>query len=196
MPDPPLSSDTPDESALLFAAVKKGNLGAFEKLVRLHQAGVRAFLAARLARRDEAEDLAQDVFLTAYRKRDEFDPALPLGPWLRGIARNLLLNHLRKFRPQPIGGLDALQGLLDKRLAEQLTGEREPATLAALRECLSELDGPALGLVVSHYLEGETLREIQSRTGRGYSALTMQLHRTRAVLARCIEGKQAFAPQS
>ena len=134
------------------------------------------------------------MFITAFRKRRAFAVGRPLGPWLRGIAHNLLRNHLRKFRAQPIGGSDDLQGLLDVRIEARLADEREPASVWALRECLDRLDGPSKEIVVARYLHGRSVRELQKETGRGYSALTMQLHRIRAALARCVEEKLPLAP--
>jgi RNA polymerase sigma-70 factor (ECF subfamily) len=163
-----------------------GDLGAFEELVKRHQAGVRGFLAARLSRKDEVEDLAQEVFLTAFRKMATFSGHANVGAWLRGIARNLLMNHVRKFRPRPIGGNEELQTMLDQGLwAETQDGE----LLEVLRECLAELDGPARELVGARYLEGATVRDLERKTGRGYSALTMQLHRIRESLAGCMNRK-------
>ncbi|MEN8785869.1 MAG: sigma-70 family RNA polymerase sigma factor [Akkermansiaceae bacterium] len=164
----------------------KGDLKAFEEVVKRHQAGVRGFLAARLSRKEEAEDLAQEVFVTAFRKRGTFSGEVNIEAWFRGIARNLLMNHVRKFRAQPIGGSEELQILIDREFdAEQNDGE----TLDALQECLTELKGAARELITQRYFEGVSVRDLESKTGRGYSALTMQLHRIRTVLAECIESK-------
>lgn len=180
-------SDNGDElDEAVVAAAIDGDLVSFEKLVKKHQAAIRGFLAARLTRREDAEDLAQDVFITAFRKRKSFSGEVQIEAWFRGIARNLLMNHVRKFRAKPIGGSEELQVLIDRELdAEENDGE----VLEALRECLGELKGEARELVTERYFEGTTVRDLESKTGRGYSALTMQLHRIRTVLAECIEGK-------
>lgn len=169
-----------------------GDISAFEGLVRRHQGGVRAFLAARLSQREDAEDLAQEVFITAYRKRKSFSGAAKVESWLRGIARNLLLNHVRKFRAKPIGGSEELQILVDHGLDQEA---HEGELVEVLRECLGELDGPARELMTERYLEGMSVRQLEKKTGRGYSALTMQLHRIRGSLANCIEGKMGYQPE-
>ena len=69
----------PDQGDLVERA-QKGDLVAFEQLVRLEQDGVRAYLAVRMARTDEAEDLAQETFIVAYRELRQFDPSRPLRP--------------------------------------------------------------------------------------------------------------------
>ncbi len=181
-----------DETELI-ARARGGDLLAFERLVLVHQAPVRAFFAVRLPNANEVEDLAQDVFVIAHRKMGGFTAEGPFGAWLRGIATNVLRNHRRKFRPLPIGGNEELQGILDGSLAPEADGES--AVFGALQECLEQVDGPTRQVLVARYVGGETVREIERRTGRGYSALTMQLHRVRSALARCIEDKTATIAQ-
>ncbi len=137
----------------------------------------------------EAEDLAQEVFVTAFRKLADFDAARPMGPWLRSIALNLLRNHWRKFRAQPIGGNAELAELLDRHIAAECSSEREPLLHAALHDCLERMEGPARDLLHRRYGEEESVRELSDSLQRGYSALTMQLHRLREVLADCIGRK-------
>lgn len=173
----------------LIEAAQRGSIEAFSELVRLHQQAIRTCLAVRLSNPHEAEDLAQDVFVTAFERLSEFDTKRPFGPWLRGIALNLLRNHLRKFRAEGIGGHEELGALLDQRVAEECSAERESSMQAALMDCLDEIDGPSRELLRQRYAEGISVRDLASRLRRGYSALTMQLHRLRTILATCVEKK-------
>ena len=182
-----MSADDDDKRWVL--AARKGDADAFAALVERHHRGVRACLVARMNDAHEAEDLAQDVFVTAFRKFDEFDPERPLAPWLRSIALNLLRNHWRKFRAQPIGGNVELAGLLDQQIAKECGPGREPLLYAALHDCLERIDGPARELLHQRYGEEVSVRELADRLQRGYSALTMQLHRLRELLADCIGEK-------
>ena len=177
-----------DETQQVRAA-QRGDAEAFAALVQRHHQGVRACLAARLDDPHEAEDLAQEVFVTAFRKLDEFDPERPLAPWLRSIAFNLMRNHWRKFRARAIGGNAELAALLDQRVAAECGPEREPRLLSALQDCLEQLDGPARELLERRYGQEQSVRELSSALQRGYSALTMQLHRLRELVGACIERK-------
>lgn len=69
----------------------------FEILVRDHIDSVRAFLLSSLRDSVAAEDVLQETFLVAWRILDRYDRQLPFGPWVRGIAGKLLLNHRRKL---------------------------------------------------------------------------------------------------
>jgi RNA polymerase sigma-70 factor, ECF subfamily len=173
------------ETELIHAA-QKGSVEAFGSLVELHQQSVRTCLAVRLSDPYEAEDLAQEVFLTAFTRMREFDPERPFGPWLRGIAFNLLRNHWRKFRPRAIGGNEELTALLDQRVAMECDARHESVLLEVMRDCLERIEGPARELLRLRYGEEKSVRELAARFRRGYSALTMQLHRLRALLSRCV----------
>lgn len=167
----------------------QGDLEAFSALVQAHQGAIRAYLVVRLGDKHEADDLAQDVFVTAHERLDTLKEGQPFGAWLRRIALNHYRNHRRKFRAMPVGGNADLQTLVDQTVEQHAGRLEEPETLGALRDCLAKLDGPARSLLHERYVLGHTVREISKAMGRGYSALTMQLHRLRQILADCIHAK-------
>src|SRR4051794_28106706 len=77
-----------------------GSPHRFHAVVDRHFAEVAAFLARRVGP-DTAEDLAQEVFVTAFRKRHRFDPAFDSArPWLLGIANRAVAGHRRAERRQ------------------------------------------------------------------------------------------------
>ncbi|TLD68886.1 sigma-70 family RNA polymerase sigma factor [Phragmitibacter flavus] len=173
----------------LIRAAQDHDLGAFAALVQKHHAGVWACLAVRMDSRHDAEDLAQEVFLTAFRKIDSCDPERPMAPWLRGIAMNLLANYRRKFRAIPVGLHEELQTVLDAEVAGQFENAGEGEMLDALRECLSLVDGPSRALLNARYADGCSIEELARQLHKRPSALSMQLHRLRVVLGDCIASK-------
>ena len=183
MIEPLENDDEPD----LVRAAQRGDVAAFSTLVERHHAAVRACLAVRMIDVHEAEDLAQEAFIIAFRKLPDSDPDLPLGPWLRGIALKLLANHRRKFRAQASGSAADLRELLDAEVSTDFGAGRESETMTALRECLDELEGPSRQLLHERYADGASIDELAGRLGRKASAVTMQLHRLRGLLATCIE---------
>jgi RNA polymerase sigma-70 factor (ECF subfamily) len=170
----------------IIRAAQDGSSEAFALLVQRHQSSVRACLAVRLNDPHEADDLAQEVFVTAFQRLKEFDSERSFSPWLRGIAFNLLRNHWRKFRPCAIGGNEELTALLDQKVAMECDAERESVLLEALRDCLDKIEGPSRELLRLRYGEETSVRDLSVRLRRGYSALTMQLHRLRELLTRCV----------
>ncbi len=170
----------------VIAAARNGDRDAFGELVRRYQSNIRACLVIRLKNPHDAEDLAQDTFITAFQKLREFDQALPLGPWLRGIAFNLLRNFQKKSRPLAIGAETELAGLIDARIAERHPLHQEAGIFTALEECMGKLDPAARKLLHRRYHDDAAVQDIAKESGRNHSTVTMQLHRLRAALAECI----------
>ena len=84
------------DAALVLRAQQPDGAGAFEQLVRRHQGLVRAQLR-RLLGDDPAlaDDLAQEVFVLAWRKLDQFRGESRFGTWLYRIAYSCFLQHVR-----------------------------------------------------------------------------------------------------
>ena len=180
----------PNDEPQLIRAAQKRDLGAFAILVQRHHADVRACLAVRLRNSHDAEDLAQEVFMTAFRRIGDCDPGRPIKPWFRGIAMKLLANFRRKNRPELVGSHEELQALLDAGLEAKFgNDDRDGPALEALVQCLERLENPARNLLRARYEEGESLEELSGRLGRKPSAVSMQLHRLRMVLGDCVRGK-------
>src|SRR5687768_15639796 len=89
-----MDSEMPSELELVERS-KAGDRQAFARLVAVHQGRVRAYIGRYLRWSDLVDDLAQDVFLAAYRSLPDYDSAAPLNLWLLGIARHRVLRHLR-----------------------------------------------------------------------------------------------------
>lgn len=83
-----------DESAFIRRAMT-GDAAAWEPLVRAHQEAVFRFAYLLLGDPDDAEDVAQETFLRAWRYLARFDSTRPLRPWLLSIASNLASNRRR-----------------------------------------------------------------------------------------------------
>jgi RNA polymerase sigma-70 factor (ECF subfamily) len=84
----------PGEADLL-ARARRGNLLAFEEIVKRYERRVYG-IALRIVRRHEvADDVAQEAFMRAHQALSTFDLDRPFGPWICRIAANLAINHVR-----------------------------------------------------------------------------------------------------
>ncbi len=83
-----------DESTLVRHAAN-GDASAWEPLVLQHQEAVFRLSYLLLGDPDDAEDVAQETFLRAWKHLKRFDPTRPLRPWLLSIASNLASNRRR-----------------------------------------------------------------------------------------------------
>jgi len=79
----------------LVARARRGDPSAWVALVGEHQQAVFRLAYLMLGDADDAEDVAQDAFVRAYRALGTFDTDRPLRPWLLGIAANLARNRQR-----------------------------------------------------------------------------------------------------
>ena len=73
----------------LIIRAQAGNIEAFSEIVKIYQGNVRACLVVRLNSRHEAEDLAQEAFVIAFKKLNGFEANRAFSPWIRSIALKL-----------------------------------------------------------------------------------------------------------
>ena len=101
---PPAEAAVDPDRALVDRA-RAGDAGAFEMLVRRYQGWVFTLALRMLGDRAEAEDMAQEIFLKAYRGLKRFKGASRFSTWLYAIASHHCLNQLeaRRRRPRPHG---------------------------------------------------------------------------------------------
>lgn len=143
------AAEHPDEASWL-ARAREGDRGAFAALVRLHQRAVRTQLR-RLCGGDDAwaDELAQEVFVSAWLGLKHFRGEARLGTWLYRVAYNAYL-QARRDRP-PVINLD------DEALAEH-AGHADPHPGNALRldldRAMAQLsDGERSALIHCYHLD-------------------------------------------
>jgi RNA polymerase sigma-70 factor (ECF subfamily) len=152
-----------------------------------HRAMVRAYLQAMLHDGDLVDDTLSDVAVEVARCWDVYDPGMPFGPWVRGIARRLALKRLRKLRRVEVGlpadVLESLGAVMDQ-LSDGMTLDRRKRQL---RQCLEGLSGRNRELVRQRYFEEQRLDVIAERSNRTLGALYVAFSRIHAALLRCME---------
>ena len=89
-------SDVSDQT--LIEQLRQGDRSAFEIVIERNQRSVYGYLRARLQQTSDADDMMQEVFLRFYLSQARFDSSALIRPWLLGIARNLLREHVRDVK--------------------------------------------------------------------------------------------------
>lgn len=89
--------DRAAENALI-ARVLAGERNAYRPLIEATEAGLRRFLLRLTGDPAQAEDLAQDAYIRAFRKLDSFSRDRPFAAWLKKIAYRLFLDEMRRAR--------------------------------------------------------------------------------------------------
>lgn len=181
----------PDPDSLLMLRVKRGDMAAFESLVEKFKQPVMGVVYRTLRDADEAEDIAQAVFVQVYKTRDRYEASARFSTWLFTIARNLCLNEIRRrvrhpadALDQPLSGSDETTGSLIPDASvrdagdESLRGELERKVDEAVRD-LPELQRTALLLCRE---EDVSYEEIADVLGTSLSATKSLIHRARETL--------------
>lgn len=136
-----------------------------------------SFALRFMKNRTEAEDIAQDAMLRAWRKRDTLRNSEARKAWLGTIVRNEALREFARRRPAPTDTLEEWQGGEDERVVATV----ERADLHAALERLNERDRQ---LVRLRYDEDLTQEAIAARLGIPLGTVKVRLHRVRAKLRR------------
>lgn len=147
-----------------------------------HGRAVYSYLRFHLASADEAEDLTADVFLRAVRAEDRFEAARASArTWLLRIARNVLLDHMRRERRHRQVPLGALRDLHSDAPSpeERLLWEEEVGRLLAAVARLGPRDREIIGL---RYGSGLDTREVAEILGLAEPAARTRLWRALARL--------------
>ncbi|WP_404305309.1 sigma-70 family RNA polymerase sigma factor [Neorhodopirellula lusitana] len=158
----------------------------FMQLVADQHQQLRSFVRALGVDADWVDDLAQEVFLVAWREQQSFDTQRDVGKWLRGIARNLVRNEVRKRQRQKRflhQGLTEL--LIDAVPAKPLAWEESDTSV--LRDCVEQLAPKSRKLVSGRYRDGWKAPDLADHFGMTPAAVRQALGRIRQQLKQCVE---------
>lgn len=170
-----------------------GDATAFGELVQRYSTRIHTHLYRMVGSREDAEDLAQEAFVRAFRFLGRFDPARPFRSWLYAIATNVGLNGLRARRKH--GGtvrLDQIRGKGSAGLEPVAGGEDGVARVARnelaarVSVVLGQLPAKSAALVHLHYREGMTVAEAAEIVGMREGTARVALHRARQTLRRML----------
>jgi RNA polymerase sigma-70 factor (ECF subfamily) len=175
-----------DEAALV-ARLRTRDLRAFEELVIAYQHRVFGVALRMLGSRGEAEEIAQETFLRAYRALPEFRGEARLGTWLYAIASRLCLNRLasparRLARDDP----DALTEAPSPEPDAVAALERAELD-GAVREAIAALPEDRRIVVILRDLEGLSYEEIAEVLALEPGTVRSRLHRARMDLKAKLE---------
>jgi RNA polymerase sigma-70 factor, ECF subfamily len=184
VPDIPLDLEAIAEARLVADALG-GSQTAFEHIVRRYQRPILSLIVRITADRAQAEDLAQETFVKAFRNLKSFDPTRRLSSWLFRIAHNTALDALRRVRPELVE-LDGLREGDPQRdpAAPDLPDSLEQAALgAALSAALRELRPGYRAAIALRYEQELSFEEIGHVLGMPEVTARTYVHRARKELA-------------
>lgn len=177
------SVETGDETGLVLAA-QGGDQAAFGDLVRRYQRAVYRLAYGLTRNASDADDLAQETFVRAYRAIGRFRTGEPLYPWLSRITTNLAYSLYRRRKRRPETPLEPLL-----EAGRQWAAGDDPAEDAARREfegmlgeAFAELSEEHRAVLVLRVVEDLSYEEIAESLSVPVGTVMSRLSRARAEL--------------
>ncbi len=170
-----------------------GKMDAFGMLVQQHQGSVFNVCYRMLGERGLAEDLAQDTFIRAHQRLETFDIERPFGPWIRRIATNLCLNHLKRNRPitQPLD--DELTTSTRTTSSNPEIAHLQLERSQTIRQALSELPPHYRAVIELRHYQDMDYQEIADTLKLPLNTAKSHLFRARKLLAKKLENIYEYA---
>lgn len=184
-----MSLPSADIDALLDR-IAAGETDLYLHVVRRYELPLRSYLAGQLYDQAEADDLAQEVFIAAWRDLAGFRRGEDFGAWLRGIARHRLLAHFRG-RQRRAGALERFQQEVARLVEHKLEAgarEDESGHVERLLHCISRLP-EKLRRVVRAGLDGARPAVLAEELRTTVAAIYQLHYRANQLLRLCMQGE-------
>jgi RNA polymerase sigma factor (sigma-70 family) len=170
----------------LVAATRAGDDFAFERLYNRYQRRIAAYVHGMVHDHGRAEDITQEVFMSALRRMRETERPIVFKPWVYEIAKNACIDAFRRSRRAEEISYDAEEGLGGSDYGRLVSSSPTPDAAVDTRMSLDHLRGAFGGLSEMHHdilvmreLEGLSYREIGQRLGMSRPSVESTLFRAR-----------------
>jgi RNA polymerase sigma-70 factor (ECF subfamily) len=172
----------------LVHAAQRGDRQAFGELVSRHARSILRLTSRMLGPAADAEDVAQEVFVAAFRALPGFQGEAAFSTWLYRIAVNRCRDVLRARRPAAVsldderdaGGWEPLDAETPER------GMQQAETASAIECALDALPPLYRESFVLRHIEGLGYAEMSAVLGVGRDTLKMRVYKARTLLARAL----------
>src|SRR4051794_22804236 len=175
-----------DSDQRLVAAIRQGDDRAFEVLYQRYHRRIHAYVLGMVKDHGRAEDVTQEVFVSALRRMRETEQTLAFKPWLYQIAKNSCIDAFRRSKRTEEVSYDADDALAPSDQSRLVGAGPSPDAAVAAKQDLESLCGAFGGLSETHHeilvlreLEGLSYQEIGRRMGMSRPAVESTLFRAR-----------------
>jgi RNA polymerase sigma-70 factor (ECF subfamily) len=182
-----------NETRLLVKRAQKNDLSAFEELVVLYQNKVYTLCVRLAGNHADAQDIAQEAFINAYRALGSFRNEADFGTWLHRITVNAWLNFKRKESGRQPVSLDetrfdesgsAMQREVAAQDGDPLQELEEKEFRGLVRTALNGLTEEHRAVLVLREIEGYSYEEVAQMLGCSLGTVKSRLNRAREVMRR------------
>src|SRR4051812_7960422 len=186
----PVRAATLQTDTELVAAVRRGDDRAFEELYARYHRRISSYIFGMVKDHARAEDLSQEVFMSALRRMRDTDRPIAFKPWVYEIAKNACIDQFRRSRRAEEVSYDAEEGMGAADYGRLTSSDATPDVAMERRQDLDHLRGALGGLSEAHHqilvmreFEGLSYREIGERMGMSRPSVESTLFRARKRLS-------------
>lgn len=165
----------------------------FTSFIRQYHSTLRSYIRSLGVNSHAVDDIAQETFIIAYKELEKFDQNLDFGHWLKGIARNLVRNDIRKSARQARIMNDKLtQFLIDSFELNYESTIGDNQEIDALKECIQSLPIKSKELINYKYHKEHDSQKMSETLGISATAIRLSLMRIRHKLKHCIDFRLGY----
>ncbi len=184
-----------DEELILLC--REGDARAWESLIRRHQERTLNLAYQFVGNREDARDLAQEIFVRVYQKMEQYDAERPFLTWFNRLARNMCIDRYRQRKRDrvlvdtPVDELTFIQAA-GERTDRRLERRERAATVHRALDTLGEISREA---IVLKDLQNMTLEEIAEMLRLPLGTVISRIFRARIELGKAILKLQGAGAQ-
>jgi len=170
--------EQPDSEVIRL--IQSGDDSAFDELMGRYKRPVVNFIFRMLGNADDADDVAQEVFVRVYQKLDTYRPATKFSTWLFALARNAAIDRLRWRARHPTESIDPESPLASPTDTAEEVGAREIGALIAA--AVAELPEDQRTVLVLAEYQGMSHAEIAAVMRCSEKSVESRLYRAKQTL--------------
>mgnify|MGYP005844886243 CR=1 FL=1 len=185
-----VGTEVPHDEGDLVRLCLDGDRSAFDQLVARHHRGIYNMLYRTLGDAEDAMDLTQEAFLRAYTRLDTFQQGRSFLAWLRRIAANLCIDHLRR-RGQPVASLEEREEAGMEASDDRPSASPEDSVTMAedsrrVLAALQQLPAKQRLVLTLRHLEGMSLEQIAHALRMPLGTVKVTLFRGRHTMRKLV----------
>lgn len=196
----PISAPSDLDASELIEQAQAGSVDAFNVLVLRYQNRVFSIAYRIMGDSASAADMAQDAFISAYRKLDTYRGGSFIG-WLGRIVTNACYDELRRYKRHPATAIDDLPGgdsddgpplPADTITPEEAAQQSDLSN--AIQDCIQSLGDDQRVVMVMCDVQGQSYQEIAESLSINIGTVKSRLSRARVAVRNCLQAVQELLP--
>jgi RNA polymerase sigma-70 factor (ECF subfamily) len=175
--------------------MQAGDAAGFACLLDRYSRPVHSLILKLVGNREDAEELAQDVFMKVYKHAGSFRGESSFSTWIYRIAYHTAISAVRKTKREFLAIDESLIAQAADERMDEISAAHADEWLDRLDEALAKLQADEQAIILFFYMQEKSVEEIAAITGLSLSNVKTRLHRIRkklfVILNEWKEGEQA-----